>query len=159
MQKFNDTDLNPNCDITAKEVYEVDIEEVFGKVVKFKTTNIQLHANTKKDLLYLCSHIYDMSNVTNNELMSWAMKGYIAQMKGCDVNWAKVATSIMKKKMCRLVVDKLKSGKSSNVSWLSLKEVSCKIEPGDVVCKNSSVLKGTRGKGTCPYGVPPTELT
>ncbi len=159
MHKLNDTSLNPKCDITTKEVSKIDIEEVFCKVVKFKTTNTRLHANTKKDLLHLCSHIYDMSNVTNNELMSWAMKGYIAQMKGCDVNWARIVTSIVKKKVCRLVVEKLKNGKSSNVSRLNLKEVSCKIEPNDVVCKNFGVLKGTRGKGTCPYGAPPTKLT
>ncbi len=29
MRKLNGTGLNPKCDITAKEVSEVDIEEVF----------------------------------------------------------------------------------------------------------------------------------
>ncbi len=86
MRKLNGTGLNPKHDITTKEVSEADIEEVFGKVVKFKTINIQLLADTKKDLFQLCSHIYDMWSVTNNELMSWAKKRYIAQMKGCDVN-------------------------------------------------------------------------
>jgi hypothetical protein len=158
VRKFNGTGLNPKCDIIANEVSEADIKEVLGKVVKFKITNTQLHANTKKDLLHLCSHIYDMSNVTNNELMSWAMKGYIAQMKGCDVNWARAATLTAKEKACRLVVEKLRSGRSSNVSRLSLKGVSCKIELGDVVCKNFGLPKVTRGKGICPYAIPLAKL-
>ncbi len=57
MQKINGTRLNPKCDIIAKEVFEVDIKEVFCKVAKFKTINIWLHVNTKKDLLHLCSQI------------------------------------------------------------------------------------------------------
>ncbi len=57
MHQINGTRLNPKCDIIAKEVFEVYIEEVFGKVAKFKTINIWLHANTKKDLFHLRSQI------------------------------------------------------------------------------------------------------
>jgi hypothetical protein len=48
------------CKHLAKEVSKENIEEVFGKFVKFKTTNAWLHVDTKKDLLHLCSHIYGM---------------------------------------------------------------------------------------------------
>jgi hypothetical protein len=70
--------MNPKCDITAKHVNERDIKEVFDRVSKFKITNTQLHANTRKKLLNLCSKIYGSSNVTNNEFMSWVVKEYIA---------------------------------------------------------------------------------
>ncbi len=150
--------MNPKCDITTKRIFETNIKEVFNKVTKFKTINIRLHVDTKKDLLHLCSHIYDMSSVTNNELTLWAMKGCITQMKGCDVNWAKAITLNAKEKACSLVVEKLRSGRFLDVSRLSLKEVSYKIQPSDVVCKNFGFPKGTRGKGTCPYGVPLAEL-
>jgi hypothetical protein len=65
----------------------------------------------------------------------------------------------VKEKARKLVVEKLRNGRSSNVSRLHLREVSCKTEPGDVVCKKFGLPEGTRGKGTCPYGVPPAELT
>ncbi len=88
--KLNGIGLNPKCDIkcdiTSKEHFEANIEKVFGKVAKFKTTNTRLHVDTNKDLLHLCNNIFDMSSVIKNELMLWAMKGYIAQMKGCNVN-------------------------------------------------------------------------
>jgi hypothetical protein len=150
--------LNPKCDIIVKKVSEANIKEVFGKVAKFKTTNIQLHVNIKKDLLHLCSLIYGMSNVTNNELMSWVVKGYITQMKVCNVNWAKEIASTVKEKAHRLVIKKLRNGKSLYVSRLSLREVSCKTKFDDVVCKSYGLPKGIRGKGTCPYGVPPSKL-
>ncbi len=156
--KLNGIGLIPKCDITTKEVSEANIKEVFSKVAKFKTTNIRLHADTKKDLLHLCNAIYGMSNVTNNELMSWVVKRYIAKLKRCDVNWARAATSTTKEKARMLVAEKLRSGRSSNVSRVSLKEVSCKTEFDDVVYMNYGLPKGIRGKGTCPYGVPPSKL-
>ncbi len=50
-----------------------------------------------------------------NKFMSWVMKGYIAQMKGFNVNWAKVVASTSKEKTCKVVHEKVKSGMSSNV--------------------------------------------
>jgi hypothetical protein len=37
---LNGIGLNPKLDLAPKEVCETDIEEVFGKVAKFKTMNI-----------------------------------------------------------------------------------------------------------------------
>jgi hypothetical protein len=126
-------------DLTPKEVCETNIEEVFGKVAKFKTTNTQLCTETKKELLELCCRIYGTSIITNNEFMSWVVKGYIAQAKGYNVNWARAATLIAKEKARKLVAEKMKGMKSSDMSKLSGGlEVSCKTEGGDV-CKNSIV--------------------
>ncbi len=43
-----------------------------------------------------------MSSATN-KFMSWVMKQYIAQMKGFNMNWAKMATLTSKEKACRVV--------------------------------------------------------
>ncbi len=98
----------------------LNIREVFNKISKFKTTNTQFHANTTKKLLNLCSKIYGSSNVTNDEFMSWVVKGYIAEVKGFDITWVKVATSTTKEKAHRVVVEKTRSNKSLDV--LSLVE-------------------------------------
>ncbi len=37
--------------------------------------------------------------MTNNEFMSWVVKGYIEGMKGHDINRAKVTTCIIRKKV------------------------------------------------------------
>jgi hypothetical protein len=41
--------------LIVEHVYKVDIEEVLGKVSKYKATNTKLHQDTKKDLFYLCN--------------------------------------------------------------------------------------------------------
>jgi hypothetical protein len=150
---LNGTCLNPKFDLTLKEVCEADIEEVFGKMAKFKTTNIQLHVNTKKKLLELCCKIYGTSIVTNNKFMSWMVKGYIAQAKGYNVNWARAVALIAKENEPILVVKKMKGTKSLDVSKLSGGlEVSWKIEGGDV-CKSFIVAIRFVSRSTCPDGV------
>jgi hypothetical protein len=84
---LNGTRLNPKIEFTIEHICKIDIEEVFGKVSKYKTTNTKLHQDTKKDF-HLCSQIYGTSIVTNNEIMSWVVTGYITQCKSIDVNWA-----------------------------------------------------------------------
>jgi hypothetical protein len=59
--------------------------------------NTKLHQNMKKDLC-LCSQLYGTSTITNNEFMSWMVKGYIAQCKSIDINWVKAAPLIPKEK-------------------------------------------------------------
>jgi hypothetical protein len=150
--------MNPKCDITTKHVSERDIEEVFDRGPKFKITNTQLHANTRKKLLNLCNKIYGSSNVMNNEFMSWVMKGYVQEVKGFDIKWARMAALIAKEKACRVAAKKMRSNKSSYVSKLSGGEISCKTE-GDVVCKSFVVLEDIRSKATiCPYGIPLGEV-
>jgi len=39
--------------------------------------------------------------VTNNEFYLWLIKGYIAQEKGIELNWVKVATSTAREKFKR----------------------------------------------------------
>ncbi len=102
-------------------------------------------------------NLWHMSSAIN-KFMSWVMKGYIAQMKGFNVNWAKVATSISKEKACRVVYEKVKSGRSSDVSKLSGGEIFCKMEHDNIVCKSCILQGGNKGKNACPYGVPIGEI-
>jgi hypothetical protein len=44
-------------------------------------------------LLQLYSKIYGKIKVTNNEFMTWLVKGYIAEHMGYQVDWASAAAS------------------------------------------------------------------
>jgi hypothetical protein len=78
--------MKPRLDLTSKHVYEAYLKEVFKKVTKFKTTNNKLHLEIRKKHINLYTKIYGTPHVTNNEFMSWAMKGYIARVKGHNIN-------------------------------------------------------------------------
>jgi hypothetical protein len=90
------------------------VEEVFGKVSKFKTINNNLHPKTCKELIDLYVKIYGTTKPSNNELMSWVVKGYIAKVKGYiakvkgfEINWAKTTTCIMREKTHRETTEKM----------------------------------------------------
>jgi hypothetical protein len=86
VRKFNGDEMNPRLDLTSKHVYEVDLEEVFEKVTKFRTTNNKLHPKMKKKFISLYTKIYGTPHATNNEFMSWVVKGYIVGVKGHNIN-------------------------------------------------------------------------
>jgi hypothetical protein len=86
VKRLNGSNLNPKSKLITKHVTEANIEEIFCKVAKFKTTNTHLHVDIKKELLHLCSPIYGTSTFMNNKFMSWVVKGYIVEAKGWDVN-------------------------------------------------------------------------
>jgi uncharacterized FlaG/YvyC family protein len=86
VRKLNDSGVNPRSDLTSKYVYEADLQEVFKKVTKFRTTNNKLHLEMKKKLINLYVKIYGTPHVTNNEFMSWVVKGYIARVEGHNIN-------------------------------------------------------------------------
>jgi hypothetical protein len=48
VKKKNGNMMNPRSDLTLEHVCEADLEEVFKKVAKFKTTNNKLHLEMKK---------------------------------------------------------------------------------------------------------------
>jgi hypothetical protein len=69
------------------------VEEVWGKCSAFKTTNTTLNPETRSELLQLYTKIYGKMEVTNNEFMTWVVKGYIAEVMGFEVDWATTAAS------------------------------------------------------------------
>jgi hypothetical protein len=74
---LNGTRLNPKSKLILEHVLEADIKDIFGKVSKLKTTNTKPHEVVKRNLLQLCSQFYRTPIVTNNEFISWVVKGYM----------------------------------------------------------------------------------
>ncbi len=56
----------------------VDITKIFGNVHKFKTTNPLLSMETKTKLERLYWRIYETTHITNNELMAWLVRRWVA---------------------------------------------------------------------------------
>ncbi len=48
VKKLNGSRMNTRLNLTLKHIYEVDLEGLFRKVTKFKTTNNKLHLEMKK---------------------------------------------------------------------------------------------------------------
>jgi hypothetical protein len=72
-----------------EQIIEANVEEVFGKVSKFKTTNSHLHLKSWRKFIDLYVKIYGTTKPSNNEFMSWVVKSYITKVKGFEINWAK----------------------------------------------------------------------
>jgi hypothetical protein len=45
--------------------------------------------------------VFGTNTITNNEIPTWIVCGFIAHSKGCPINWAKAIESITKEKACR----------------------------------------------------------
>jgi hypothetical protein len=58
-----------------------------------------LHEDTRRELISLYTKIYGTPIVTNDEFLSWVVKGYIAKAKGWPINWAKAIAHIVRKKV------------------------------------------------------------
>jgi hypothetical protein len=101
----------------------------FGKVSKFQTINNNLHPKSQKE--------YGTTKPSNNELMFWVVKGYIAKVKGFEINWAKAITCTTRKKTCKETLEKMMNLHASKVSN---NELSCKLE-GDALWKRSKSTK------------------
>jgi len=110
--------LNPKSVLDTIEVTAEDLEEVWGKVSSYRTTNTKLHPESRRELISLYAKIYGSKDVTNNEFMLWVVKGFILECKGEDVDWATVAASTAKEKAdrCQRELDKMKSPESPNSS-------------------------------------------
>lgn len=107
--------LNPKLDLTSEHVSATDIEDMFGKDVKFKTTNSNLTPETKMELISLYRKIYGKSDVTNNEFMDWMVKRFIAEKKNIAVNWcvAAASTAALLRQRNERRLDKLRSNSVS----------------------------------------------
>ena len=94
--------LNPKFAADVAFVTDADVEGLFGKCIKLRTTNTFLKPEARKDLLDLYSKIYGSSSVTNNEFAGWLVKGYIANLKKRSVNCALAASTTTQEKADRL---------------------------------------------------------
>jgi hypothetical protein len=60
--------------------------------------NPLIHPDTKQILKKFHWQIHVVATPMNNDFMLWLVKGYIVEVKGHDVNWAKATTSMTKEK-------------------------------------------------------------
>jgi hypothetical protein len=90
---LNGFGLNPKLPFDMACVTIEEVKEVWGKCSAFETTNTTLNLETRNELLQLYAKIYGKMEVTNNEFMTWVVKGYIAEVMGFEVDWAIVAAS------------------------------------------------------------------
>jgi DNA-binding Lrp family transcriptional regulator len=126
-------------DLISKHVYEVDLEEVFGKVAKFKTTNSKLHPKTKKELISLYVKIYKVTPlVMDIEFMSWVVEDYISRVKGHNINQARVIICTPRKKAWRDSMEKMQKA--------SIKLELLKFSRGKVLCKSKGDILMLKGK-------------
>jgi hypothetical protein len=109
-------------DFTLEQVTEAYVE-VFWEVSKFKTSNNNLHLETRRK--------YGTTKPSKNELMSWVVKGYIAEVKGFEINWAKAIVCTTREKTRREPTEKMMKLQISKVSG---NEISCKSK-GDALWK------------------------
>ena len=110
--------LNPKSSLDTTVVTAEDLEEVWGKVSSYRTTNTKLHPDTRRELISLYGKIYETQDVTNNEFMLWIVKGFILECKGEAIDWATAATSTAREKAdrCQRELDKMRLPDSPNSS-------------------------------------------
>lgn len=92
--------------------------------------------------------------VTNNEFMSWVVKGYIAKAKGWPINWAKATAYIAREKAWRESIEKMQHA-FGKLQFLKPNGV-LKLNGGEALTSKlkGDVLKGaTYLKQGCPNRV------
>jgi len=129
--------LNPIFDLTLEQVIEVSVEGFFAKVSKFKTINNHLHLETWRKFINLYVKICGTTKPSNNELMFWVVKGYITEVKGFKINWAKVVACIVREKARNETMEKMMKLQASKVNG---SELSCKSK-GDAPWKRPKSTK------------------
>jgi hypothetical protein len=70
--------LDLKHELTNEHFTTTNIASFFGNVKTFKTTNPLLPSNARKEMETLYWKINGTSHITNNELMVWFVKGWIA---------------------------------------------------------------------------------
>jgi hypothetical protein len=88
-RKLPTSGLDPKGEINDKYVTSTNIARIFYNVHKFNITNPLLIKKERKELEKLYWKIYGIGHITNNELYSWMIKGWIVENKGNVVNWVK----------------------------------------------------------------------
>ena len=115
---LGNTGMNPKSPADTAGVSSEDLEEVWGKVSSYRTTNTKLHPETRRELISLYAKIYGTEDVTNNEFMLWVVKGFILECKGEVVDWASAAASTAREKAdrCQRELEKSRLSDSANSS-------------------------------------------
>ena len=167
--------LNPKLASEVSFVTDADIEDLFGKCTKFRTTNTVLNPDARKDLMDLYFKIYGSTSVTNNEFAGWLVKGYIANLKRRKVNWALAASTTASEKADRAqrVLGRLLNpegsddGRASGLKQISVTSqrdgssgcsVGAMVKAEGTQVRSDSITLGAGFTDLCPHGVSPNDL-
>ncbi len=96
--------MDPKHELTDEHVTTMDIAKICSNVNTFKTTNPLFPPDTKKEIETLYWKIYGKGHITNNELMVWSVKGWVAQWNGHPINWVIVVVTTAKEKTRRVSI-------------------------------------------------------
>ena len=90
VRKLHNCGLNPRKQLTTEHVTHEDVFSLF-KQKGLRLTSPHLPQSDKVGLLNIYWRVFGMEEVTNNEMQGWIVKGYIAEKKQIEINWAKAA--------------------------------------------------------------------
>jgi hypothetical protein len=112
VRQLVDISLDKKIDLNNKYVTIKECIALFGGSKKF---NIKAHDLKLEDRITMEEIYYKLfgtSIITNNDMPTWIVHGYIVHTKGHPINWAKVVESTSKEKTSR---DIIKNGRSGQV--------------------------------------------
>lgn len=167
--------LNPKFATDIAFITDADVEDLFGKCSKLRTTNTFLNPDARRDLLDLYSKIYGSTSVTNNEFSTWLVKGYIAHQKKRKVNWALAASTTALEKADRaqrVLLRLLNPGSSDDATASGLKQSTCTsqrdvmsgrsvgatVKTEGMLIRPGSTPLGLGFSTLCPYGISSIDL-
>ena len=105
VQKLPNCGFNPRKQLSTKHVTHEDVLALFGQR-GCRLTSPHLPQSNKLSLLNLYWRIFGTEEVTNNEVQGWILKGYIAEKKNFEINWAKgaamTATEMARREKCNI---------------------------------------------------------
>jgi uncharacterized protein YycO len=91
--------LDPKHELTVEHVTIIDIASFFGNVKTFKTTNLLFPLDIRKEMETLYWKINGTNHITNNELMVWFVKGWIANRMNIQLNGLKLLLLLQRKRL------------------------------------------------------------
>jgi len=97
IQELNNTGEDPKY-LNNEHVTMEECIAFFGGWRKFELKCLKLKFEDRAAIEEIYWRVFGTSSVTNNEIPTSIVCGFIAQGKGIDINWAKVVESTTKEK-------------------------------------------------------------
>jgi hypothetical protein len=86
VQQLANIGLNPKIDLDNKHVMTKECIALFGGSKKFKIKALDLKLEDKTMMEEIYWRVFGTNIVTNNDMPTWIVRGYIAHIKGHPIN-------------------------------------------------------------------------
>jgi hypothetical protein len=106
VRKLKAFSLDPKYNLESKHVIVVECWFLFGGSRKFKMKSPSLKLENKAGMEETYWRVFGATSITNYEMPTWIVQGFIVESKGININRAKVVKSTSKEKALR---DEVKS--------------------------------------------------